>query len=247
MNLAWKLALVERGDADPALLDSYDAERVRSPRWSPSSGDAFDQMQLVTSRSSATVATRRCATDLTRWPAATTRSSPPPRWTCPTSGRRSSSGTPRGRGVARRPTAARPARARPPHRSHGVAREQRHGRRRPPETLAAAAARPTTTRRCSRRPSPFQTSRRRIGRPARRRRDDHAPGRASGRVRRPARRRRPRRRPAALPAPRRRLVTRRDDERMNQVPATALQLRSVINADGTLHLSLQTVDVPDAG
>ena len=34
---------------------------------------------------------------------------------------------------------------------------------------------------------------------------------------------------------------------MNQVPATALQLRSLVNADGTLHLSLQTVDVPGAG
>jgi len=39
-------------------------------------------------------------------------------------------------------------------------------------------------------------------------------------------------------------VTRRDDGGMNQVPATALQLRSVISADGTLHLSLHTVDVP---
>ena len=28
-NLAWKLALVVRGESDPALLDSYDAERHR--------------------------------------------------------------------------------------------------------------------------------------------------------------------------------------------------------------------------
>jgi 2-polyprenyl-6-methoxyphenol hydroxylase-like FAD-dependent oxidoreductase len=35
MNLAWKLALVEHGDANPALLDSYAAGGAQSPRWSP--------------------------------------------------------------------------------------------------------------------------------------------------------------------------------------------------------------------
>jgi 2-polyprenyl-6-methoxyphenol hydroxylase-like FAD-dependent oxidoreductase len=50
MNLAWKLALVERGDADPALLDSYDAERRPVAEMVARSGDEFDQMQLVTSR-----------------------------------------------------------------------------------------------------------------------------------------------------------------------------------------------------
>jgi NADPH2:quinone reductase len=34
---------------------------------------------------------------------------------------------------------------------------------------------------------------------------------------------------------------------MDQIPATASQLRSLLDADGTLHLSLQTVDVPTPG
>lgn len=31
---------------------------------------------------------------------------------------------------------------------------------------------------------------------------------------------------------------------MTEIPSTALQLRSVVDAEGTLRLSLQTVDVP---
>jgi 2-polyprenyl-6-methoxyphenol hydroxylase-like FAD-dependent oxidoreductase len=34
-NLAWKLALVYHGDAAPALLDSYEAERRPPLTWSP--------------------------------------------------------------------------------------------------------------------------------------------------------------------------------------------------------------------
>src|SRR5690348_16720424 len=37
------------------------------------------------------------------------------------------------------------------------------------------------------------------------------------------------------------------DERMDRIPSTATQLRSLVEADGTLHLSLQTVDVPAPG
>src|SRR6187431_1188985 len=34
---------------------------------------------------------------------------------------------------------------------------------------------------------------------------------------------------------------------MTQIPASATQLRSLVDADGRLHLSLQTVDVPAPG
>jgi 2-polyprenyl-6-methoxyphenol hydroxylase-like FAD-dependent oxidoreductase len=50
MNLAWKLAHVERGDAHPALLDSYGAERRPVAHAVGLSGDAFDHVQTVTSR-----------------------------------------------------------------------------------------------------------------------------------------------------------------------------------------------------
>jgi 2-polyprenyl-6-methoxyphenol hydroxylase-like FAD-dependent oxidoreductase len=49
MNLAWKLALVDRGDADPSLLDSYGAERRPVAEAVGLSGDEFDQVQLVAS------------------------------------------------------------------------------------------------------------------------------------------------------------------------------------------------------
>ncbi len=48
LNLAWKLALVCRGDADPRLLDSYEAERRPVALAITSSGDGFETMQTLT-------------------------------------------------------------------------------------------------------------------------------------------------------------------------------------------------------
>ncbi|MEO6966499.1 MAG: FAD-dependent monooxygenase [Acidobacteriaceae bacterium] len=47
-NLAWKLALVCHGAADPDLLDSYEAERRPVAEMIAQSGDAFEQGQLMT-------------------------------------------------------------------------------------------------------------------------------------------------------------------------------------------------------
>jgi 2-polyprenyl-6-methoxyphenol hydroxylase-like FAD-dependent oxidoreductase len=46
-NLAWKLAHVVKGEADAALLDSYEAERRPVAETIAASGDAFEQMQAV--------------------------------------------------------------------------------------------------------------------------------------------------------------------------------------------------------
>jgi 2-polyprenyl-6-methoxyphenol hydroxylase-like FAD-dependent oxidoreductase len=47
-NLAWKLALVHHGIADPALLDSYEAERRPVAEMFTQSGDDFEHAQLMT-------------------------------------------------------------------------------------------------------------------------------------------------------------------------------------------------------
>ena len=47
-NLAWKLALVHHGDADPALLDSYEAERRPIAETITQSGDVFEHAQTLT-------------------------------------------------------------------------------------------------------------------------------------------------------------------------------------------------------
>jgi 2-polyprenyl-6-methoxyphenol hydroxylase-like FAD-dependent oxidoreductase len=47
-NLAWKLALVHYGAADPALLDSYEAERRPVALMVTRSGDAAEQAQALT-------------------------------------------------------------------------------------------------------------------------------------------------------------------------------------------------------
>jgi 2-polyprenyl-6-methoxyphenol hydroxylase-like FAD-dependent oxidoreductase len=46
-NLAWKLALVYQGAADPSLLDSYEAERRPIAETITTSGDLFEQAQLL--------------------------------------------------------------------------------------------------------------------------------------------------------------------------------------------------------
>ena len=47
-NLAWKLALVQRGTAGANLLDSYEAERRPVAETITQSGDAFEQAQTLT-------------------------------------------------------------------------------------------------------------------------------------------------------------------------------------------------------
>lgn len=47
-NLAWKLALVCAGEADEALLDSYEAERRPVAELVTASGDDFETMQALT-------------------------------------------------------------------------------------------------------------------------------------------------------------------------------------------------------
>jgi len=47
-NLAWKLALVCKGDAAPALLDSYESERRPIAEMITQSGDAVEQAQSIT-------------------------------------------------------------------------------------------------------------------------------------------------------------------------------------------------------
>jgi 2-polyprenyl-6-methoxyphenol hydroxylase-like FAD-dependent oxidoreductase len=47
-NLAWKLALVHHGAAEPALLDSYEAERRPIAEIIAKSGDVFEEAQLMT-------------------------------------------------------------------------------------------------------------------------------------------------------------------------------------------------------
>ncbi|HZD76871.1 MAG TPA: FAD-dependent monooxygenase [Acidobacteriaceae bacterium] len=47
-NLAWKLALVHHGFADPTLLDSYHAERRPIAETITHSGDLFEQAQTLT-------------------------------------------------------------------------------------------------------------------------------------------------------------------------------------------------------
>lgn len=47
-NLAWKLALVCHGDAEPRLLDSYEAERRPVALTITRSGDGFETMQTLT-------------------------------------------------------------------------------------------------------------------------------------------------------------------------------------------------------
>jgi 2-polyprenyl-6-methoxyphenol hydroxylase-like FAD-dependent oxidoreductase len=47
-NLAWKLALVHHGAADPALLDSYEAERRPVAEMVARSGDATERAQTLT-------------------------------------------------------------------------------------------------------------------------------------------------------------------------------------------------------
>jgi 2-polyprenyl-6-methoxyphenol hydroxylase-like FAD-dependent oxidoreductase len=47
-NLAWKLALVHKGDADPALLDSYEAERRPAAVLVARSGDEFETSLTMT-------------------------------------------------------------------------------------------------------------------------------------------------------------------------------------------------------
>ncbi|MGK2956735.1 MAG: FAD-dependent monooxygenase [Solirubrobacterales bacterium] len=46
-NLAWKLAMVCKGEADPSLLDSYESERKPVARMVMESGDDFEAMQLL--------------------------------------------------------------------------------------------------------------------------------------------------------------------------------------------------------
>ncbi|WP_197673107.1 FAD-dependent monooxygenase [Microbacterium pygmaeum] len=46
-NLAWKLAMVCKGDADARLLDSYEAERRPVALMVTASGDDFDTMQTL--------------------------------------------------------------------------------------------------------------------------------------------------------------------------------------------------------
>ena len=48
VNLAWKLALVYQGAAEPALLDSYEAERRPVAEMIARSGDATEQAQTLT-------------------------------------------------------------------------------------------------------------------------------------------------------------------------------------------------------
>jgi hypothetical protein len=47
-NLAWKLALVCKGAAEPVLLDSYEAERRPVAEMITQSGDAVEQAQMIT-------------------------------------------------------------------------------------------------------------------------------------------------------------------------------------------------------
>jgi len=47
-NLAWKLALVQRGGADANLLNSYEAERRPVAETITQSGDVFEQAQTLT-------------------------------------------------------------------------------------------------------------------------------------------------------------------------------------------------------
>jgi 2-polyprenyl-6-methoxyphenol hydroxylase-like FAD-dependent oxidoreductase len=47
-NLAWKLALVHHGAAEPSLLDSYEAERRPIAETITQSGDVFEQAQTLT-------------------------------------------------------------------------------------------------------------------------------------------------------------------------------------------------------
>jgi hypothetical protein len=47
-NLAWKLALVHHGAADPVLLDSYEIERRPVAERVMQSGDAFEHAQTIT-------------------------------------------------------------------------------------------------------------------------------------------------------------------------------------------------------
>jgi 2-polyprenyl-6-methoxyphenol hydroxylase-like FAD-dependent oxidoreductase len=47
-NLAWKLALVHHGAADPALLDSYEAERRPIAEMFTQSGDKFEHALMMT-------------------------------------------------------------------------------------------------------------------------------------------------------------------------------------------------------
>jgi 2-polyprenyl-6-methoxyphenol hydroxylase-like FAD-dependent oxidoreductase len=47
-NLAWKLALVHKGDADPALLDGYEAERRPVAGQVARSGDEFEHSLTMT-------------------------------------------------------------------------------------------------------------------------------------------------------------------------------------------------------
>ena len=47
-NLAWKLALVHQGRAEPALLDSYEAERLPVARTVGLEGDDFELAQMAT-------------------------------------------------------------------------------------------------------------------------------------------------------------------------------------------------------
>jgi 2-polyprenyl-6-methoxyphenol hydroxylase-like FAD-dependent oxidoreductase len=47
-NLAWKLALVQRGAAEPGLLDSYEIERRPIAERVMQSGDAFEEAQTLT-------------------------------------------------------------------------------------------------------------------------------------------------------------------------------------------------------
>ncbi len=46
-NLAWKLALVQQGAADDALLDSYERERRPASQLVAEAGDDFEQAQLL--------------------------------------------------------------------------------------------------------------------------------------------------------------------------------------------------------
>ncbi len=48
VNLAWKLALVYQGAADPALLDSYEAERRPVAEMVTRSGDVTEHAQMLT-------------------------------------------------------------------------------------------------------------------------------------------------------------------------------------------------------
>jgi 2-polyprenyl-6-methoxyphenol hydroxylase-like FAD-dependent oxidoreductase len=47
-NLAWKLALVHKGDAEPAVLDSYEAERRSVTGLVARSGDEFEHSLTMT-------------------------------------------------------------------------------------------------------------------------------------------------------------------------------------------------------